>query len=701
MIAELQPGDPDQLGGYRLLGRLGSGGMGQVFLGQAAAGQLVAVKAVRPDLAGNREFRARFRQEVAAAQRVISPRTVQMVDADLAGPVPWLATAYIGGPSLADAVLEHGPLPVASVLLLAAGLAAALQATHAAGVVHRDLKPANVLLAGDGPRLIDFGVSRAAEASPLTQSGLVLGSPGFLSPEQAEGASVGPASDIFSLGAVLTFAATGEGPFGTGSSAALLYRAVYGKPYLGRVPAPLQPLIERCLAKDPRCRPTAGELVEDLGPGQPAAAGWLPAPVAASLCHYQAADATAVPVRAAMVIPPGGGPVAPVAPGATPATVVRAGRSPATVVRAGLSPAAVVRLLPGNRESQAGRQGRARRRPLDVAWLAVTSGLAAAAIAVIMVPGPPGKGIRLQTVPQVSGSTQPPGGGSPQADAPALRHPPAGTVQTAAPSGPGPSPAPVAVIAAQPASQPVTQTLHTGQPTPSSSPPASHQPPKPLPVPSDVTATPTGPSAIRVSWTAPLDRVAGFRIAGGCADGACPAGAPSLTERTGRATWAVFAVTPGTSECFRVRSADGSRVSRWSAAACTTTPGLVIPAASAGQWTGTGVSAATGDKFGIAAAGQLTVSGGPAVNPAGDTACKPSTAYPGEAFPAPDLPCWSLIGRYGAGRVFEVGTGTLAAAAAPGPLSLAVNAPAGAVVAGGFTVSILRGVIPPPPAVSP
>ena len=287
MIAELQPGDPQRLGGYRLLARLGAGGMGQVFLGRAAAGQLVAVKALRPDLAGDREFLARFRQEVAAAQRVVSPHTVQMVDADLAAPVPWLATAYIGGPSLADAVLEYGPLPVASLLMLAAGLAAALRATHAAGVVHRDLKPANVLLAADGPRLIDFGVSRAVEASPLTQSGLVLGSAGFLSPEQAEGSLVGPASDVFSLGAVLTFAATGEGPFGTGSSAALLYRAVYGQPSLGRVPAQLRPLVQRCLAKDPAGRPTTAELLESVGAGLSAAAadGWLPAPVAASLCR--------------------------------------------------------------------------------------------------------------------------------------------------------------------------------------------------------------------------------------------------------------------------------------------------------------------------------------------------------------------------------------------------------------------------------
>ena len=255
MAAELQPADPRTVGPYRVLGRLGAGGMGQVFLGRSAGGRLVAIKVIRPELADDAEFRSRFAREVTAARNVGGLFTALLIDADIAAPAPWLATAYVAGPSLADAVEAHGPLPATSVLILAAGLAEGLQAIHAAGLVHRDLKPSNVLLAHDGPRVIDFGISRAAEASVLTQSGTFMGSPGYISPEQAEGHPVGPASDIFSLGAVLTFAAIGQGPFGTGSTPALIYRVVHGQPNTTDLPGQIRPLIERCLAKDPGRRP--------------------------------------------------------------------------------------------------------------------------------------------------------------------------------------------------------------------------------------------------------------------------------------------------------------------------------------------------------------------------------------------------------------------------------------------------------------
>src|ERR1700733_11429371 len=230
MLRGLEPGDPQVIGPYRLRGRLGRGGMGQVFLGISAGGRLVAVKVVRDDFATDPEFRARFRREVAVARTVSGQFTAPVIDADIDCPTPWLATAYVAGPSLAEAVAEHGPLPVSAVLKLAAGLAEGLSAIHTAGVVHRDLKPANVLLAEDGPRLIDFGISRSMESTSLTRTGIVVGSPGFMSPEQAEGRPVGPPSDVFSLGAVLTFAATGEGPFGEGSTVALLYRVVTSEP---------------------------------------------------------------------------------------------------------------------------------------------------------------------------------------------------------------------------------------------------------------------------------------------------------------------------------------------------------------------------------------------------------------------------------------------------------------------------------------
>ena len=227
-----------------------------MFLGRSPGGRLVAVKVVRAELAGQAEFRDRFAREVAAARKVSGLFTAPVVDADVDAPVPWLATAYVPGPSLAEAITRHGPLPATSVLALAAGLAEGLGAIHTAGIVHRDLKPSNVLLAEDGPRVIDFGISRAAEASMLTGTGVVFGSPSFMSPEQARGHRVGPPSDVFSLGAVLTFAATGEGPFGTGPSDTLLYRVVFTPPDVGGLPAELRPLVERCLAKDPAQRPS-------------------------------------------------------------------------------------------------------------------------------------------------------------------------------------------------------------------------------------------------------------------------------------------------------------------------------------------------------------------------------------------------------------------------------------------------------------
>jgi eukaryotic-like serine/threonine-protein kinase len=294
MLRELEPGDPVVMGPYRLRGQLGMGGMGRVFLGLSAGGRLVAVKVIRADLAMDPEFRGRFQREVAVARRVSHQYTAPVIDADLDGPVPWLATAYVSGPSLADAVAEHGPLPAGSVLRLAAGLAEGLSAIHAAGVVHRDLKPSNVLLASDGPRVIDFGISLAGEGGALTRTGLVVGSPGFMSPEQADGREVGPASDIFSLGAVLTFAATGEGPFGTGSSMTLVHRLVVGQLALDRVPAEMRPLVERCLAADPRERPTASVQLAETGVVQPTG-GWLPDPVTRSFARYPASAATQVP----------------------------------------------------------------------------------------------------------------------------------------------------------------------------------------------------------------------------------------------------------------------------------------------------------------------------------------------------------------------------------------------------------------------
>ncbi|MFG2571704.1 bifunctional serine/threonine-protein kinase/ABC transporter substrate-binding protein [Streptomyces sp. NPDC048481] len=265
----LRSTDPSRLGRYRLLRRLGAGGMGVVFLARAPGGGIAAVKTVRASYADERGFRARFRREVEAARRVDSPWVVPLLDADADAPTPWLATAYVPGPSLAETVDAFGPFAPASVRVLGLRLAEALDAVHAAGLVHRDVKPGNILLAPDGPRLIDFGIARAPEATALTSSGVIVGSPGFLSPEQAQarGGEIGPPSDVFSLGCVLAFAATGVRPFGGGGAAGVLLRTVHEEPDPAAIPDDLATLLRACLHKDPAGRPGLARLRAELGAG--------------------------------------------------------------------------------------------------------------------------------------------------------------------------------------------------------------------------------------------------------------------------------------------------------------------------------------------------------------------------------------------------------------------------------------------------
>ncbi|MFF4257862.1 bifunctional serine/threonine-protein kinase/ABC transporter substrate-binding protein [Streptomyces sp. NPDC001663] len=267
----LRTSDPARLAGYRLLGRLGAGGMGVVYLARSAGGSLVALKVIQAEYAEDTDFRERFRREADTARRMTSPWVASLVDADPEAAQPWLATTFVPGPSLAEALAAHGPLPVSSLRVLGARLAQALGELHAAGLVHRDVKPGNVLLALDGPRLIDFGVARDPEDTSLTSTGVVVGTPGFLPPEQARGAGdPGPAGDVFSLGCVLAFAATGRLPFGTGSIDALLYRTVHDAPDLEGVPAALAEVVSSCLEKDPELRPTAETLSEALTATSPA-----------------------------------------------------------------------------------------------------------------------------------------------------------------------------------------------------------------------------------------------------------------------------------------------------------------------------------------------------------------------------------------------------------------------------------------------
>jgi hypothetical protein len=280
----LSANDPPAVGEFQLRARLGAGGMGQVYLGFSPAGRAVAVKVVHAELARDAEFRHRFAREVAAARAVSGMYTAPVVAAGLDDDPPWLATAYVPGPSLAEVVGRHGPLPELAVWRLAAGLAEALRAVHACSLVHRDLKPANVLLAADGPHVIDFGISRAFEGTTVTAVGMVVGTPGYMSPEQAEGVQAGPASDVFSLGCVLAFAATGNAPFGGGSAAGVLYRVVTGQPDLSGVPGRLREVISACLAKDPSRRPdlaALGAMITQAGPAVTATpTSFWPAPVA-------------------------------------------------------------------------------------------------------------------------------------------------------------------------------------------------------------------------------------------------------------------------------------------------------------------------------------------------------------------------------------------------------------------------------------
>ncbi|MET8555146.1 protein kinase [Streptomyces sp. NPDC004959] len=259
-MMRLRREDPRVVGSFRLHRRLGAGGMGVVYLGSDRKGQRVALKVIRPDLAEDQEFRSRFAREVSAARRIRGGCTARLVAADLEAERPWFATQYVPGPSLHDKVAEEGPLTAAEVASVGAALSEGLVAVHEAGVVHRDLKPSNILLSPKGPRIIDFGIAWATGASTLTHVGTAVGSPGFLAPEQVRGAAVTPATDVFALGATLSYAATGDSPFGQGSSEVMLYRVVHEEAHLRGVPDALAPLVRACLAKDPEERPSTLQL---------------------------------------------------------------------------------------------------------------------------------------------------------------------------------------------------------------------------------------------------------------------------------------------------------------------------------------------------------------------------------------------------------------------------------------------------------
>ncbi len=333
VFTPLTPQDPREISGYALRARIGEGGMGAVYLSYTPGGRPVALKVVRPEFAADPEFRRRFASEVSIAQRVQGLYTAPVIDCNANARQPWLATAYVAAPSLAATVARQGALPVETVLLLIAGVAEALQSIHAAGVIHRDLKPGNVILAADGPRVIDFGISRAVEASlaGITQTGVRVGTPAFMAPEQIRGRSLDTSGDVFSLGSTAYYAITGELPFG--ADAAVFHRIVHEQPDWDRCPDQVRSVLERCVEKDPADRPTPAGLIElcraastdeRLRIGE----GWLPPTVTANLTRYTISPPPAPPLFQPSPVPGPPRPVAPPAPSpwVPPTTPLPSGR---------------------------------------------------------------------------------------------------------------------------------------------------------------------------------------------------------------------------------------------------------------------------------------------------------------------------------------------------------------------------------------
>ncbi|MFZ3593500.1 serine/threonine protein kinase [Streptomyces sp. BH104] len=466
--------DPRTAGGYRLVAGLGSGGMGRVYLSHTPGGRAVAVKVIRPELAEDPEFRRRFRTEVAAASKVHGLYTAPVVDSDTESAVPWCATAYVPGPSLAEAVREHGPLPVDTVLRMTAGIAEALQAVHDAGIVHRDLKPSNVLLASDGPRVIDFGVARAADATSATRTGGAVGTVAYMAPEQVLGGSASGSADVFALGQTAVFAATGSTAYGEGEPHAVLYRVVHEEPDLSKVPEALRELISGCLSKEAEDRPTVTEVIESVqaireaqpgGPG-PATDAWLPGELAEGIAaraegaRVTGAEPTglATPPRGAASGP--GTPGSPAPAGAFGPPVAFAEEPPAgPAAGSPARPAAGSPAGPSGAETAAVSTGTPRKR--SRAWLLAAAGVAlvacGAAAALYFVPGDGPRDDRAggqvaSGAPEATGSASksaspsksgsPSGSASPRKSGGAAAPAPSGAPgdgETAAPPSPGTS----------------------------------------------------------------------------------------------------------------------------------------------------------------------------------------------------------------------------------------------------------------------
>jgi serine/threonine protein kinase len=433
----LRRGDPRQIGPYVILGRLGAGSMGRVYLGRSAAGRLVAVKTIRADLADEAGFRARFEQEVTAAGRVSGFFTAAVVEADPGADLPWLATAYVAAPSLSQLVRACGPLPVPAVQWLAAGCAEALDSIHRAGLIHRDLKPSNVLVAADGPRVIDFGVARAAEAASHATSHGTVGTPAYMAPEQARDTHrASAASDVYSLGATLAFAATGQPLYHGDSATSVLIRLATEQPDLSAVPPDLVPLVAACLQREPAGRPTPAGILAGLGsfaeahPGPGGTHPYLPGAAMTLIAQYQHNPLLAVSAGTADAADTAD---TEAGPDATAPSYAVSYPAPSHPAQAHSAPAHRAPSPPGTRAGT-GHRREGGRRP----WLRAHRAVAAwASAAAALVVGGVLLGISLTS----SGGTGSGPGASPNSAPPPLAGPPPAPAtvcgQVAAGSGPG------------------------------------------------------------------------------------------------------------------------------------------------------------------------------------------------------------------------------------------------------------------------
>ncbi|SDP72856.1 Serine/threonine protein kinase [Streptomyces sp. cf386] len=454
-MRRLDPADPPAIGGYPLLARLGAGGMGQVFLSRTTSGRPLALKTVRTEFGLNPGFEQRFAREIASSDQVRSPWTVSVVDYSPAGHRPqWLATEYVAAPSLADWMASYGPLPESAVRALAAELAEGLRAVHRAGLAHRDVKPSNVLLARRHPLLIDFGIARAADDTRHTHTGGVIGSPGYMAPEQVTGGISAEPGDIFSLGAVLVYAVTGTGPFlhpGEDPSAAqLLYRIVHEEPVLDGVPQPLASLLAACLEKSPQARPTADALLERLearsGVWASARPSGLEADIAARETELAALLEHPAPLLPEAQLAPDPAPQSGFGPPTAYGSPITYGSPPA--LPSSPTPGPVLHLTPS-------AAGAAPGRPSVRAWTAaVTAGAVVTAAVITALAWPDG----TDDAAGGNGRTTPPASASPSPTA-AENALPSSWVGTWKGTGPG-SPAGDGIVNARTNRVAVTVTLH-------------------------------------------------------------------------------------------------------------------------------------------------------------------------------------------------------------------------------------------------